>query len=102
MKKFLAAVRAWCGDHKKLTVMFVGIGISLIPDTVVTQEQKKEALATILVFLGAQGVADHGKEAAKIQAAAGVPATLQASGRSATLTFPTEAIAGSTPPANGP
>jgi hypothetical protein len=69
MKKFLSAVRAWCGGHKKLTVTIVGVGIALIPDTVLDQDRKKEAIATIIVFLGAQGVADHGKEAAKVEAA---------------------------------
>lgn len=65
--KFLAALRAWCGDHKKLTATIVGAAIALIPDTVLDADRKKWVVGMIITYVAGQGIADNGKEAVKAQ-----------------------------------
>jgi hypothetical protein len=67
---FLTGIRAWCENHKKLTVTIVGALVDLVPDKYLPQDQKLAMTATLMAFILGQGIADHGKEAAKIQAAA--------------------------------
>jgi hypothetical protein len=68
--RVIAAIRAWCGGHKKLTATIVGALVALVPDTVLDADRKKWVVEMIMLYVGGQALADHGKEAAKIQAAA--------------------------------
>jgi len=67
---FFTAIRNWCAGHKKLTVTLLGALVSLIPDKYLTQDQKTALTATLVAYVIGQGVADAGKEKAKIEAAA--------------------------------
>ena len=67
---FLLAIRNWCGAHKKLTATIIGAAVSLIPDKVLDQVTKTKIVETIMVYVAGQGVADMGKERAKIEVAA--------------------------------
>lgn len=68
--KLISALRAWAGNHKKLTAAIVALLFALVPDTVLSEDTKREAMAVLLTYILGQGIADHGKEAAKIEAAA--------------------------------
>jgi len=66
--RVLAAIRAWCWGHKKLTATIVGAAIALVPDTALDPDRKKWVVELVMAYLVGQGIADNGKEAAKIQA----------------------------------
>jgi hypothetical protein len=63
----LTAIRAWCAGHKKLTMALVGAAVALIPTTVLDDDRKKWVVELVIAYLVGQGIADNGKEAAKIQ-----------------------------------
>lgn len=66
----LVRFRAWCGEHKKLVAAVVGSVLALVPDTVIDPERKKWVVEMLMVYIAGQGIADHGKEAAKVVARA--------------------------------
>ncbi len=68
--KALAAFRAWLGEHKKLTATIVGALVAMVPDAILDAERRKWVVEMVMLFIAGQAVADHGKEAAKIEAAA--------------------------------
>jgi len=65
----MQAVRNWIADHKKLTITILGALVGLLPDKYVDQAHKDWIMAQLMAFVIGQGIADHGKEAAKIEAA---------------------------------
>lgn len=69
MMTFINAIRSWLADHKKITAAFLGLVASIVPDTLLSSDQKTHIIEVLLVYLGAQGVADHGKAKAQIEAA---------------------------------
>lgn len=68
--KFITWIRDWCAGHKKLTVTIVGSLVALIPDSTLDQDKKKWIVELVIGYVVGQGVADHGKEAAKLEIAA--------------------------------
>lgn len=66
----IARFRAWCGDHKKLVAAVVGSALALVPDTLLDPERRKWVVEMLMVYIAGQGIADHGKEAAKVVARA--------------------------------
>jgi hypothetical protein len=64
--KILAAVRAWCADHKKIVATVIGAAVQLLPDRYLDRDAKTKITEMLMVFVVGQGVADHGKEAAKV------------------------------------
>jgi hypothetical protein len=70
--KVIAAIRAWCGEHKKLTATIVGALVALVPDNVLDADRRKWVVEMVMLYVGGQAIADHGKEAVKEQVKAGV------------------------------
>ena len=70
----LASVRGWCSEHKKLVAPIAAALVQIIPDTTwLDHDTKLRIMTALLVYVGAQGIADHGKEAAKVMRAAPPP-----------------------------
>jgi hypothetical protein len=63
------ALTDWLAGHKKLTVTLLGALASMIPASVLDDDSKTKLIGVLMAYLVGQGVADHGKEAAKIVAA---------------------------------
>lgn len=64
------SVKNWIMDHKKITAAVIAAVLSLVPDKLIDADKKKLIVETIMVFIAGQGVADMGKEKAKIEAKA--------------------------------
>jgi hypothetical protein len=70
MVKVLKAIHDWCGGHKKLTATVVGALVALVPDAILDADRRKWVVEMIMLFVAGQGIADAGKEKAKIEAEA--------------------------------
>lgn len=86
---FLTALRAWCSEHKKLVASIAAAIVQVVPDTSwLDHDTKLRIMEALLVYVGAQGIADHGKEAAKVNAAAAAAADQRAGLTSGMLASP--------------
>jgi hypothetical protein len=66
--KVLTAIRNWCGAHKKLTATIVAVGVQAAGKYLhLDGGQVDKITAAILLYVGAQGLADVGKEKAKVE-----------------------------------
>jgi hypothetical protein len=63
----LAALRTWCAEHKKLTATILGGLVALVPQHILSDEQRNSLVGLLVAFVVGQGVADAGKEKAKIE-----------------------------------
>jgi hypothetical protein len=73
--KALLAIRNWCGGHKKLTATLVAAGVELAGKYLhLDAAQCDKVAATIVAYVLGQGLADVGKEKAKVECARGVVA----------------------------
>jgi hypothetical protein len=70
MRRFFAAIRDWITEHKKATAAMAGALVELIPTRYASDAAKQQITILVVAFIAAQGIADHGKERAKIDAAA--------------------------------
>lgn len=67
---FFLTVRAWCGEHKKMTATILSLLAALIPTRVIDEDTKTRLVAGLVAYIIGQGIADVGKEKTKIQAEA--------------------------------
>lgn len=66
--KLLTAIRAWCGAHKKLTATLIALGVEALAKHLPLDPAQVDKIAgTIVVYILGQGMADIGKEKAKIE-----------------------------------
>lgn len=66
--KVLLAIRNWCGSHKKLTATLVAVGVQTAGKYLhLDPAQVDKVTAVILTYVLGQGLADVGKEKAKVE-----------------------------------
>lgn len=66
--KVLVAIRNWCGAHKKLTATLVAVGVQTAGKYLhLDDAQVDKVTAIILAYVLGQGLADVGKEKAKVE-----------------------------------
>jgi hypothetical protein len=66
--KVLIAIRNWCGGHKKLTATIVAAGVQTAGKYLhLDSTEVDKVTAVILTYVLGQGLADVGKEKAKIE-----------------------------------
>lgn len=68
--KVLVAIRDWLGAHKKLTATIVGLAVAAIPEKFLDDAAKTRLAAVLVAYILGQGLADVGKEKAKVEFAA--------------------------------
>lgn len=59
----------WIRSHRKLTATILGAAVQFVPG--IDDETKRTLAAVLISYVVGQGVADVGKEKAKIEIAAG-------------------------------